>query len=154
MIRVGDLIPYFSLANQNNRMRRNDDYTGKWLIIYVYPRDDTPGCTLEARGFSAKKGEFERLNAHVIGLSDDDVNSHEMFCSKHNISVELLADPQAKLIKELGIESVEYQGKKYWSRTTFIANPKGEIRYIYTSVNADGHETEVLQRLKILIEEN
>lgn len=154
MIRVGDLLPYFSLFNQNNKIRKNDDYHGKWMVLYVYPRDDTPGCTVEALGFSAKKGEFERLNAVVVGLSDDEVSSHDSFCAKHKLSVELLADPQAKLLKELGIEQKEYKGKFYFNRTTLIMNEKGTVRYIYNDVSPEGHEKEVLTRLQKLQEDN
>lgn len=154
MIKVGDLLPYFSLYNQNNRIRKNDDYQGKWMVVFIYPRDDTPGCTMEARGFSARKGEFERLNTAIVGLSDDDVTSHEKFCTKHNLYVELLSDPQAKLLKELGFGQKEWQGKLYWNRTTLIADDKGKIRYIYENVSPDGHEKEVLSRLHKLQEEN
>lgn len=154
MVRVGDLLPYFSLYNQNNRLRKNDDYLGYWLVIFIYPRDDTPGCTMEASGFSAKKGEFERLNAKIIGLSNDDVPSHENFCNKHKLSIELLADPQAKLLKELGFGQKKWEGNLYWKRTTLIANEKGVIRYIYNDVSPEGHEKEVLSRLHKLQEEN
>ena len=154
MIRVGDLLPYFSLFNQNNKSRKNDDYHGKWMVLFIYPRDDTPGCTMEAMGFSARKSEFERLNTAVVGLSDDDVTSHESFCNKHKLFVELLADPQAKLLKELGFGQKEWQGKLYWNRTTLIVNDKGAVRFIYENVSPEGHEKEVLSRLHKLQEEN
>jgi peroxiredoxin Q/BCP len=154
MVRVGDLLPYFSLNNQNGKIRRNDDYTGKWLIVFIYPRDNTPGCTLEARGFSSKKSEFERINATVIGLSDDDVNSHQNFCATQNLNIELLSDPQAKLLKELGFGQKEWQGNLYWSRTTLIVNEKGVIRHIFENVTPDGHEKEVLSKLHRLQEDN
>ena len=153
MVQVGDLLPFFSLNNQNGKNRRNDDYLGKWIVLYIYPRDDTPGCTLEARGFTAKKGEFERVNTVVVGLSDDDVESHQKFCANHNLSIELLSDPQGKLLKELGFGQKEYQGKMYWNRTTIIANDKGKIRYIFEHVSPDGHEKEVLNKLHRLQED-
>ena len=108
MIRVGDLLPYFSLYNQNNKIRKNDDYSKYWMVLYIYPKDDTPGCTIEANSFTAKKSEFERLNAKIVGLSNDDVSSHESFCNKYKLSVELLSDPQEKLLKELGFGQQEY----------------------------------------------
>jgi len=154
MIKIGDLLPYFSLSNQHNKIRRNDDYQGQWMVLFIYPRDDTPGCTMEASGFSARKSEFERLNAKVVGLSDDDVTSHDAFCSKHKLSVELLADPQAKLLKELGFGQKEWKEKLYWNRTTFIINEKGSVRYIFSDVSPEGHEKEVLARLHKLQEEN
>lgn len=154
MIQVGDYLPYFSLYNQDNKIRKNDDYLYKWIVLFIYPRDDTPGCTTEAIGFSARRGEFERLNTKVIGLSDDDVPSHESFCKKHNLFVELLSDPQAKLLKELGFGQKEWKEKLYWNRTTLIINEKGIVRYIYNDVNPEGHEKEVLSRLQKLQEEN
>ncbi|MES2615172.1 MAG: peroxiredoxin [Bdellovibrionota bacterium] len=154
MVKVGDLLPYFSLYNQNNKIRRNDDYLGKWIVLFIYPKDDTPGCTLEATGFSAKQGEFDRLNAKVVGLSNDDVASHDSFCQKHKLMVELLSDPQEKLLKELDFGQKEWQGKLYWNRTTLIINDKGAVRYVYENVTPDGHEKEVLSRLHKLQEEN
>ena len=154
MTLIGDLLPYFSLYNQNNKLRRNADYEGKWMVLFLYPRDDTPGCTTEAKGFSARKSEFERLNAVVVGLSDDDVSSHEKFCSKHNLSVELLSDPEGKLLKELGFGQKERQGKFSWKRTTLIVNEKGAVRFIYENVSPDGHEKEVLSKLHQLQEDS
>jgi peroxiredoxin Q/BCP len=153
MIRIGELIPYFSLYNQDNKIRRNDDYSNCWMILFVYPKDDTPGCTIEAKGFTGKKSEFERLNTKLVGISNDDVNSHKNFCSKHNLGVELLSDPEEKLLKELGIEKKEFNGNYYWSRTTIIADEKGKVQFVFSNVNAEGHENEVLSKLKRLKEE-
>lgn len=153
VLRKGDYLPYFSLLNQKNSLRKNEDYSGKWLVLYTYPQDDTPGCTLEGIGFSSRQKEFERVNAKVVGLSSDDVASHDRFCQKHSLSIELLADPQGKLLKDLGVEQKEWHGKMYWDRVTFIADEKGIVRHIFENVNPKGHEDEVLRKLKHLQEE-
>ncbi len=154
MIRVGEYLPYFSLYNQENKIRKNDDYSHKWLVLFIYPKDDTPGCTLEAKGFSARKGEFERLNAKIVGLSEDDIASHKSFCTNHALSIELISDPQAKLLKELGFGQKEWEGKLYWNRTTLLIDEKGIVRFIFDNVKPEGHEQEVLSRLRKLQDEN
>jgi peroxiredoxin Q/BCP len=154
MIRTTEHLPYFSLYNQNNKLRKNDDYFNKWLILFIYPKDDTSGCTTEALGFSSRKSEFARHDATVVGLSVDDVSSHENFCDKHKLSVELLSDPEAKLLKELGLGQQEKNGTLYWNRTTLIVDEKGIIRFIFNDVNPNGHDLEVLSRLQKLQDEN
>ncbi len=127
------------------------DFAGKWLVLYVYPKDDTPGCTLEGRGFTASKPAFDAINAVVVGLSQDDVASHKKFCDKFSFTIPLLADTQATLLKALGVQQSEYKGTMYWNRVTFIADPKGVVRKVYPNVKADGHEKEVLADLHQLM---
>ncbi len=147
MLKVGDQLPPFELQNQEGLIRRNSDYTGKWLILYVYPKDDTPGCTLQGQSFSAMKDRFAQAGAQIVGVSADDVESHKNFCRKYSLAVELLADPDARLLNALGVGQSEYKGMKYWDRTTFIVDPAGVIRRVYEKVNPQGHEQDLIQAL-------
>src|SRR6476620_7904804 len=110
MIDVGQKLPSFSLPNQDGISRTNADYAGKWLVLYVYPKDDTPGCTIQGKSFTATKQEFERAGIHVVGISADDVESHKNFCNKFSLTIDLLADPEARLLKGLGIGQSEWKG--------------------------------------------
>jgi peroxiredoxin Q/BCP len=110
----------------------------------VYPKDDTPGCTIQGKSFTATKGEFERRGIHVIGVSADDVASHKGFCDKYSLSVELLADPHAKLLGALGAGQSEWQGTMYWNRTTWVVDPTGIVRKAYANVKPQGHEEVLL----------
>jgi peroxiredoxin Q/BCP len=150
MIQVGQKFPEFSLLNQDNQMMKNESFKGKWLVVYVYPKDDTPGCTLEGRGFSTAKKDFDQINAQVVGLSADDVKSHKDFCNKFQFSIPLLADPQAQLLNAMGIKQSDYKGTLYWNRTTAVIDPQGMVRKVYESVNPEGHEKAVLKDIQDL----
>ena len=113
--------------------------------VYVYPKDDTPGCTIQGKAFTATKSEFERRGIHVVGLSADDVTSHKGFCDKFSLTVELLADPSATLLKALGVGQAEYKGNLYWNRTTFVVDPTGVVRKVYANVMPQGHEDVLLK---------
>lgn len=147
MIEVGQRLPDFSLANQAGESRTNDSYAGKWLVLYVYPKDDTPGCTIQGKAFTATKGDFDDVNAKVVGLSADDVASHKAFCDKFSFTIELLADPDARLLGALGVGQSEWHGTKYWDRSTFLVDPTGVVRKVYPKVDPKGHEVTVLMDL-------
>lgn len=150
MIEVGTPFPNFSLPNQDGAIARLNDYTGKWLVVYVYPKDDTPGCTIQGKSFTATKSDFEAANIEVVGVSQDDVASHKDFCNKFGFTIDLLADTQAELLKAIGVEQSEYKGTMYWNRTTFVIDPKGIVRKVYTNVNPQGHEAVLLQDIKAM----
>lgn len=150
MIEQGKPFPDFSLPNQDNEVKSLRDFWGKWLVVYVYPKDDTPGCTLEGRGFSAARDEFDQSNAVVVGLSQDDVASHKSFCGKYGFTISLLADVKGELLNALGISQSEWKGTKYWDRTTFLVDTKGIIRKVYEKVKPEGHEKQVLEDIKRL----
>lgn len=150
MLETGKQFPSFALPNQDNKTVQLADFTGKWLVVYVYPKDDTPGCTLEGRSFSAAKSEFDKINARVVGLSQDDVSSHKNFCNKFNLEIPLLADTDAQLLKAMGVSQSEYKGTMYWNRMTFLIDPTGTVRKVYENVKPDGHEKAVLDDLKAL----
>lgn len=150
MIDTAQKLPEFSLENQDGASRTNASYAGKWLVLYVYPKDDTPGCTVQGKSFTATKADFDAAGAVVVGLSADDAKSHKDFCNKFSFTIELLADPQAKLLNALGIGQSEWKGTKYWDRTTFLVDPAGVVRKVYTKVDPNGHEQTVLQDLAAL----
>jgi thioredoxin-dependent peroxiredoxin len=150
MLDVGQRFPDFSLKNQDGKTETLASYAGKWLIVYVYPKDDTPGCTIQGKAFTATKAEFDKRGVIVAGLSADDVASHKDFCNKYSLTVELLADPETQLLKALGVGQSEYKGTMYWNRTTFVVDPTGVLRKVYPSVTPQGHEEILLKDIAAL----
>jgi len=150
MLALNQKFPDFQLKNQEGTVKTLHDYAGKWLVLYIYPKDDTPGCTIQGKSFTATKEEFEKLGIKVVGLSADDVDSHKNFCNKFSLTIDLLADPQATLLTTLAVGQKEFGGNKYWNRTTFVIDPKGLVRKIYTDVKPDGHEEVLLKDIKEL----
>jgi peroxiredoxin Q/BCP len=150
MLDVGQKFPDFALQNQDGKSETLASYSGKWLVVYVYPKDDTPGCTIQGKAFTATKAEFDKRGVVVAGLSADDVESHKDFCNKYSLTVELLADPQAKLLKALGVGQSEYKGTLYWNRTTFVVDPSGVLRKVYPNVTPQGHEEVLLKDIGAL----
>jgi peroxiredoxin Q/BCP len=150
MLDIGQKFPDFSLPNQEGKIRSLSDYAGKWLVLYVYPKDDTPGCTIQGKSFTATKNEFEKAGIRVVGLSADDVASHKDFCNKFSLTVELLADPEAKLLKAAHVGQSEYKGTQYWNRTTFVIDSKGVLRKLYQNVKPEGHEQVLLSDISSL----
>jgi thioredoxin-dependent peroxiredoxin len=145
MIEAGQQLPSFSLPNQDGKTRTNADYSGKWLVLYVYPKDDTPGCTIQGNAFTATKADYDAAGAVVVGLSEDDVASHKAFCDKFSFSIELLADTDKKLLGALGVGQSEWKGTMYWERSTFLVDPSGVVRKVYGKVEPKGHEQVVLE---------
>jgi thioredoxin-dependent peroxiredoxin len=150
MLDTGQKIPSFSLQNQDGETRTAESYAGKWTVLYVYPKDDTPGCTIQGKSFTASKADFDAKNAVVVGLSADDVASHKSFCDKFSFTIELLADPEAKLLGALGVGQGDWKGQKFWERTTFLFDPSGVLRKVYTKVDPNGHEQVVLKDIASL----
>lgn len=133
-----------------------DVVKGKWTVLYVYPKDNTPGCTTEAKEFTELLPEFERLGFQVIGVSKDSVKSHQRFKEKHGLKVKLLSDPNAELIKALGAWGKKKSyGREYEGviRSTFILNPDGEIVWKKIKVRAKGHAAKVLEEARKLVGE-
>jgi thioredoxin-dependent peroxiredoxin len=147
---VGQPFPRFSLLNQDGKSTSLEDFAGKWLVLYVYPKDDTPGCTIQGKSFTATREEFDKANIAVVGLSEDDVDSHKSFCSKFSFTIDLLADPRHELLKPLGVGQSEWKGTLYWDRTTFVVDPSGVLRKVYLKVKPEGHERTLLEDIKAL----
>jgi len=148
MLQAGNAFPDFSLPNQDGKITRLSDFAGKWLVVYFYPKDDTPGCTIQGKSFTASKADFDAAGIQIVGVSADDAASHKNFCNKFSFNVDLLADTSSGLMKNLGIGQAEWKGMKFWERTTFVIDPKGVIRKVYEKVNPEGHEQVLLRDIK------
>lgn len=147
---VGNRFIDFSLKNQDGETVMLNDFAGKWLVVYIYPKDDTPGCTIQGKSFTATKQEFDDANIAVVGVSADDVESHKSFCNKFAFTIDLLADPNHELLAPAGVAQSEYKGTLYWNRTSFVIDPEGVLRKIYLKVNPEGHERVLLNDIKAL----
>ena len=146
----GKRFPNFSLQNQDGKTVKLDDFAGKWLVLYVYPKDDTPGCTIQGKSFTATKQEFDDAKIAVVGVSADDVESHKNFCNKFSFTIDLLADPNHELLTAAGVGQSDYKGTMYWNRTSFVIDPQGVLRKIYEKVNPEGHERILLNDIKAM----
>ncbi|NPA11234.1 MAG: thioredoxin-dependent thiol peroxidase [Epsilonproteobacteria bacterium] len=147
--------PDFCLPNQDNAEICLRDLKGRWIVLYFYPRDNTPGCTTEAKEFSELAEEFEKLGAIIIGISPDSPKKHTNFISKHDLKITLLSDENKEVLKAYGAwGKKKMYGKEVEGviRSTFIINPAGEIVKEYKKVKAKGHAQQVLEDLKALIE--
>jgi peroxiredoxin Q/BCP len=149
-LEVGKAFPEFSLLNQDGAMVTLGDFVGKWLVVYVYPKDDTPGCTIQGKSFTATKQEFDDANIAIVGVSEDDVESHKNFCTKFSFTIDLLADPNHELLTAAGVGQSDYKGTMYWNRTSFVIDPEGKLRKIYEKVNPEGHERVLLDDIKAM----
>ena len=151
MIAEGEQVPKFELQDANGKMVKSSDFKGKKHVIYFYPRDFTPGCTIEADEFSKEYKKFQKIGVEIIGISTDDVESHKKFCDKMNIPYVLLSDPDSQVCKKFGVwGKKQFMGKEYMGiqRSTFLVNEKGIIFKAYPSVKPKGHAEEVLLALK------
>ena len=150
MLQLGVPFPNFSLPNQDGKTVSLKDFAGKWLVVYVYPKDDTPGCTIQGKSFTATRSDFQAAGIEVVGVSQDDVASHKNFCNKFGFTIDLLADTNATLLNAMGGGQSEYKGTMYWNRTSFVIDLQGKLRKVYTNVKPDGHEKLLLEEIKAL----
>jgi peroxiredoxin Q/BCP len=146
--------PSFNLSDQDGQVRNLKDYAGKWLVLYFYPKDDTPGCTKEACSFRDEREVIAQLgNAEVVGVSKDAVASHKKFADKYHLNFTVLSDESSKTIKDYGsLKEKTLFGKKIvgTARNTFIINPEGFIAKEYLGVNPIGHAKQIIDDLKSL----
>ena len=151
MISIGDNAPQFTLSTNGGGQFSLADAAGKYLILYFYPKDDTPGCTKEAIGFSEERAAFEAQNAMVVGVSRDTVKKHDKFISKYELRIPLIADEDGSLCEAFGtwVEKQMY-GKTYMGieRATFLISPEGKLLKIWRKVKVPGHVDEVLAQLQ------
>ena len=148
-LKQGDPAPGFELADQYNKTHSLSDYRGKWVVLYFYPRDDTPGCTTEACNFRDDIFKLRGMNAEVIGVSVDNTVSHAKFAEKHGLPFPLLSDGETIVAKSYG--SLMSLGPiKIAKRHSFIINPDGNIAMIYRAVNAKQHSAEIIRDLNTL----
>ncbi len=152
-IESGTKAPAFSLPDQSGATVKLSDYAGQWLVLYFYPKDDTPGCTTEACDFTDGLKSFEKLGATVLGVSRDSQESHQKFIAKYDLKVRLLSDPDHKVMDKYGAYGTKNMyGKEVEGviRSTFLIDPQGKIAYAWRSVKAAGHAEKVREKLQQL----
>ena len=151
MIKINSNAPLFILESTNNNIYSLKDSLGKFVVLYFYPKDDTPGCTIETNDFNKLLSKFKKLNCEVYGISKDNIKSHNKFKAKYNIKFDLLADEEVKIIKNYKVwNKKKFMGKEFMGivRSTFLINPKGKIIKIWSNVKVKDHAKEVLDTLK------
>ena len=139
--------PDFVLVDQNNIERSLSDFKDEWVVLYFYPKDDTPGCTTEACSFRDNMEIISKLNANILGVSVDSQESHKEFSEKYSLPFPILADINGEVAKKYDSYG-SFVGFKYASRHTFIINPSGKIHKIYKKVNPSKHASEIIEELK------
>jgi peroxiredoxin Q/BCP len=150
---AGQSAPYFCLPDQNGDLTCLEDFRGKWVVLYFYPKDNTAGCSLEAKEFSCLKNDFETENAVILGVSKDSQGSHKRFIEKKELTIKLLSDGQADVHKAYDVlHPKRLRGKEVTGtvRTTFLIDPEGKIIRIWDNVKAAEHAENVLSELKSL----
>lgn len=150
-LEIGDKAPDFSIPSDGGGTVSLSDYKGRYLVLYFYPKDDTPGCTKEAIGFSENKSAFNKLDADILGISKDTAAKHDKFIAKHELTIDLGSDEDGKVIEDYGVwvEKNMY-GKKYMGieRATYLIGPDGKILEIWRKVRVKNHVETVLGTLK------
>lgn len=142
--------PDFSLQDTDGQPHSLSDYAGKWMVLYFYPKDDTPGCTTEACSLRDARDDIAALGAEVVGVSKDDAAAHEKFKAKHSLNFTLLSDPEGTAINSYGAWGKKMFGKEGILRKTFIIDPTGKVRKVYGRVTPLGHGEQVIEELKKL----
>ena len=151
---VGKKCPKFSLECTSNKNLSNDDFIGKNLVIYFYPKDATPGCTTEGQDFRDNYKILKELNAEVVGVSRDSIKSHENFKEKQSFPFELLSDPDEKMCKAFDVMKMKSMyGREYLGvdRSTFLISTEGKVIKEWRSVKVKGHVVEVIDEIKKLV---
>jgi peroxiredoxin Q/BCP len=146
---VGSSAPVFSLPSQEGTQVSLDQFKGKWVVLYFYPKDFTSGCTIEAHNFQRDIDKYTQKNAVILGVSVDNVDSHKSFCTKEGLNFKLLADSNHAVVQQYG-SVMEYNGMTLAARNTFLIDPTGTIRKVYLKVSPQGHSDEVLADLQQL----
>lgn len=153
MLKVGDKAPLFELPDQDNKLHKLSDFKDSWVLVYFYPKDDTPGCTTEACSVRDNFSELGKAGLRVVGISTDTTQSHKKFEQKYDLNFTLLADADKKVVEDYGVwGEKKFMGKTYLGtkRTSFLIDPEGKIVKIYENVNPNQHIKEVLQDFKNL----
>ena len=146
-LNVGDPAPEFALPDAEGNVVKLEDLKGKWVVLYFYPRDNTPGCTKEACGFRDAYADYQNSNVVVLGVSTDDAKSHTKFATKYELPFPLLVDEEGAIASQFGSYGLKkFMGKEYMgiTRSTFIIDPEGKLAKIYRKVKPEPHAQEVL----------
>jgi len=153
MLAIGNQAPAFSLPNQDEVEISLRDLEGKWVVLYFYPKDNTPGCTTEACDFTAEVPFFDALGSVILGVSPDSPKKHRSFSEKQNLDITLLADVTTDVAQAYGVWQMKKNyGKEYMGivRSTFLINPEGKIAHIWSNVKVAGHAQAVKEMLESL----
>ena len=153
-ISLNDKLPSFSLEATRVAACRDSDLLGKWAVVFIYPKNNTSGCTREAREFNERYSEFESAGVRIFGVSKDTLASHTSFSKKLNLQYPLISDPQTQLIQSLNAwKEKSMYGKKYMGaeRSTFLIDENLTVKYIWRKVKVEGHVTEVFDKYQELI---
>ena len=154
MLTIGDKAPAFEAKDQNGNLVKLSDFVGKKVVLYFYPKDDTPGCTKEACAFRDRSSELEKLGAKVMGISTDTVESHVKFKQKYNLNFPLLSDPDHAMAEKYGAwREKNMYGKKSMGiqRSTYLIGPDGKVVKVWKKVSVDGHDQQVIDALNELL---
>jgi thioredoxin-dependent peroxiredoxin len=152
-VQVNKLAPNFKLPDQDNQSHQLSDYKGQWVLLYFYPKDDTPGCTTEACSLRDNLPRFNNIKAVVLGISTDSVASHKKFADKYRIPFTLLADENKQVVQQYGVwGEKKFMGRTYMGilRTSFLIDPQGKVAKIYEKVKPAVHAEQVLDDLEQL----
>lgn len=153
MLKIGDLAPDFCAVNQDDVEICFRDIKGKWIVLYFYPKDMTPGCTTQACDFTNHSSFFDNLDAVILGVSPDDSEKHRKFIEKYDLGITLLSDESKKMCQDFGVWQLKkFMGKEFMGvvRTTFIINPKGEIAAIWDKVSVRAKKSVKGEKIEIL----
>lgn len=156
-LKIGDMAPGFSLENQDGENVKLSNFKGKWVVLYFYPRDNTPGCTTEAIDFTSVINDFEKLGAIVLGVSRDSTQSHKKFIDKKELKVTLLSDSDHTMMENYGVWQLKKMyGKESMGivRSTFLITPEGKVTHIWPKVKVKGHVDEVIKMLELSIDDS
>ena len=146
-LKIGDKAPAINLPDKDGKMHKLSDFNGKWVLVYFYPRDNTPGCTKEACAMRDNQASYKKAGAVVIGISTDSQRSHAKFIAKHDLPFLLLADEEKKTVRDYGVwGKKKFMGREFngTKRMSFLIDPKGEVVKVYEKVKPAEHAQEVL----------
>jgi len=152
MMKPPYVAPDFTLPDIAGKSHTLKEYAGKWIVLYFYPKDDTPGCTTEACSLRDARDTLAKMGAEIIGISKDDANSHEKFKAKYSLNFTLLTDTKGEVIEAYGAWGKKMYGREGILRKTFIINPAGQVVKVYGRVTPMGHGEQVIEALKTLQE--
>jgi thioredoxin-dependent peroxiredoxin len=151
-MKVGESAVKFTASDKDGTSISLQDFHGQWLVLYFYPKDNTPGCTSEAIEFTDKLPQFQALNTQVVGISPDSIISHSKFIAKHNLGIILLSDSEHQIAEDYGVWQLKkFMGKEYMGivRSTFLINPTGKIAQIWSNVRVKNHVDTVLNEVRL-----
>ena len=154
MIKENTKAPNFALPSTNGENQKLKDLLGKYVVIYFYPKDDTPGCTIETNDFNKLLPKFKKLNCEIFGISKDSIKSHDKFREKFKIKFDLLSDEEIKVLKKYKVwAKKKFMGREFMGivRTTFLIDKKGKIIKIWNNVKVKDHAKEVLNSLNNIV---